>query len=344
MLIVASEKVRSHKTEFGRSAASFRGSHELIQQESTQLLLHQLGEIRRTFKTCGESIWGFGFDPSRVPMLFVASIPGTGERFGVSSGPVDPQLLAAPPGADVLEVPSASLERRGGISNAEGWVKRSQQVQWLVNDAGVTAHWPSAEDGIRYTPDLAVGEALVFNFGLRGYRPDSWEFARFVVHEAFHRYQLFDARWPVPLGYDPATLALESAEFDAAAAAEGRLIELAAMSQLEEDALQFVRRYVGRRTARYERWPTIESFERGTEQVEGSARYVENQYSRCNGRSARLNMPPEALRADRDWHQFGRLYRTGARILELLDRFEVNWRSRVADGEDPFAILIGELK
>ncbi len=277
-------------------------------------------------------------------MLFVASTPGTGERFGVTSGPVDPRRLAAPPGAGVFELTSASLERRQGVSGAEGRTDSSQQAQWFVNDPVATVHWPSGEDGVRYTPDLAVGEALVFDFGLPGYRPDSWEFARFVVHEAFHHHQLFDVHWPVPLGYDPATPALESAELDAAAAAEGRLIELAAMSQLEGDALQFVRRYVEMRTARYERWPMIESFERGTEQVEGSARYVENQYSRCNGRSARLNMPPEALRADRDWHQFGRLYRTGARILELLDRFDVNWRGRLAGGEDPFAVLTRELQ
>lgn len=277
-------------------------------------------------------------------MLFVASIPGTGERFGVSSGPVDPMRLAAPPGAELFELTAGSLERRRSVSGADGSFVIGQETQWLVNDAVASAHWPSGEDGVRYTPDLAVGEALVFDFGLPGYRPDSWEFARFVVHEAFHHYQLFDVHWPVPLGYDPATPSLESPEVDAATAAEGRLIELAAMSQLKEDAVQFVRRYVELRTARYERWPMTESFERGTEQVEGSARYVENQYSRCNGRSARLNMPPEALRADRDWHHFGRLYRTGARILELLDRFGVNWRDRLAGGEDPFAILTSELR
>ncbi|NNF54789.1 MAG: hypothetical protein HKN03_10145 [Acidimicrobiales bacterium] len=261
----------------------------------------------------------------------------------MSSGPVDLAMLASPPGAELCEVPSASFGHHR-TSRVEGRSGKGQHAQWLVNDAAAMRHWPSGEEGMCYTPDLAESEALVFDFGRPEYRPDSWEFARFVVHEAFHHHQLFDAHWPVPLGYDPASPPLGLAEVDAAAAAEGRLIELAAMSQLEEDALQFVRRYVEMRLARYERWPMTESLERGTEQVEGSARYVENQYSRCNGRSARLNMPPEALRADRDWHQFGRLYRTGARILELLDRFGVEWRGRVAGGEDPFAILTGELK
>ena len=323
-----------HRDESGPSDAPKRGPRPLFHNESTRLLLYQLAEIESTFRSHGREIWGFDFDPMSIPTLYVHR---AGERFfGVCCGPIDINRLLTIEGAEAAPTPALpALRRRDDPDSAHPY--------WKVNHAIVAAFQPPPGRDVSFDPGLAAVEGLVIDFSSPNYHPDSWEFARFVVHEAFHYYQTFQAKWPVPRGYDPATPPTTSPDHSELAKHEARMIEIASLSSVDEEAMRFVREFVELRQTRYRRWPRIEMLERGTEQIEGSARYVENQYSRCNGRSSRLNLPPESLRPDRDWIDFGRLYRSGARMLELLDRFGIMWRKRLANGEDPYGILLTTL-
>ncbi|MFW2382844.1 MAG: hypothetical protein ACN4GZ_13895 [Acidimicrobiales bacterium] len=324
----------THIQEFGPPDGSRRGPTKPFEQGAAHLLMHQLSEIARTFGACGDVIWGNGFNPIAIPTLFVCRGGDENPGFGICTGPVDRGRLSEIEGGAFCEID----QDRPMARRAEDVAFAELPLLW-VNDQIVEAFKSREGEEVHVELDLADSEALVFDCSGRNYRPQSWEFARFVVHEAFHFHQLFDARWRIPLGYDPATPPSTHPDNRTRAEEETRLVEVAAMTHDDRQALRLVRRFVELRATRYERWPEIEMLERGTEQVEGSARYVENQYSRCNGRAGRLTMPPEALRHEKDWLDFGRLYRSGARMLELLDRFEVSWRKRLERGDDPYGIV-----
>ncbi len=324
----------SHTREFGPSGTAIRGSTKPFEEDSTHLLLHQLVEIGRTFDSCEARIWGFGFNPLKIPMMFVGKESSSDARFGICCGPVDRAQLELISGGAWGEV----AETRPHARRKDDVPFEDFGFLW-VNEAIARVFEPRGGDEVSFDADLGDRESLVIDYAGQNYKPDSWEFARFVVHEAFHHHQLFDAKWKVPYGYDPATPPCTDPDNSRMAKEEARIVEVAVLAENDEAALQLVNRFVDLRTKRFERWPEIEMLERGTEQVEGSARYVENEYSACNGRAGRLNMPPEALRSDQDWLDFGRLYRSGARMLELLDRFAIPWRTRLTEGDDPYLIL-----
>jgi hypothetical protein len=297
------------------------------------LLSHQLSEIAQTFARCGEEIWGFDFNPMNIPMLFVCGSFDSGDAYGVCCGPVDRERLAQVEGGELTEI----LDRRPPARRRDDIVCGDLELL-RVNEPIVRTFAPGDRE-LSFESDLAHSEGLVFDLSCGGYQTGSWEFARFVVHEAFHLHQLFEARWPVPVGYDPATPLPTDPENGRIASNELRLLEIAALTEEDDQVLEILDRYVQLRTSRHDQWPETEMLERGTEQVEGSARYVENRYSRCAGRAGRLTLPSEALRRDQDWLDFGRLYRSGARMLEVLDRFEIPWRKRLTNGEDPYRIV-----
>jgi hypothetical protein len=327
--------VATHTNEFGPSDATKRGSTVRFEHDATQLLLHQLSEVGRCFRAFEHRIWGFGFNPIDIPMLFVFGDVDSNASFGICSGPVDLERLGRVDGGVVGEILTAKSPPRQRVDGASDDDPRFLWVNQLITQE----FRPSEGQEVGIDPNLGGAEALVFDLSDCNYQPQSWEFARFVVHEAFHHHQLFDAKWRVPVGYDPATPPCSDREHHQIAREEVRLLELAALAQDDRHALAFLGRFLLLRDARHRRWPATEMLERGTEQVEGSARYVENQYSSCSGRAGRLNMPREALRTDGEWVDFGRLYRTGARMLEILDRFDIPWRERLTCGEDPCEIV-----
>lgn len=323
----------THGHEFGLSEASKRGPTKLFEHDATHLLLHQLIEVAQTFATCGEAIWGFGFNPVEMPMLFVSRSPGSGELYGICCGPVDRDrfgLIAKGEFGDIIDQ-RPPARRRDDLAPAE--------LPFLWVNHSIAQEFAPANREMCFVSGLAETEGLVFDVSSESCRPEFWECARVVVHETFHLHQLFEAKWRVPVGYDPATPPTTDDEYGQIAVQEERLLEFATLTQDDQQALEIVRRYVDLRADRHKRWPETEMLERGTEQVEGSARYVENQYSRCSGRASRLTIPPAALHTERDWLDFGRLYRSGARMLELLDRFDVRWRNRLTLGEDPYGIV-----
>ncbi|MBT8239966.1 MAG: hypothetical protein KJN63_01915 [Acidimicrobiia bacterium] len=310
-----------------------RGPTRSFEQDAVDLLLHELAEIEQTFATRGEEIWGFGFDPMDIPMLFVARSADSEDVLGICFGPVDRERLGQIEGGEYAEI----LDRRPPTRRRDDTVYGQTPVLWV--NSSIVNTFTRAKRELSFESGLADSEGLVFDCSNGCHRPQPWEFGRFVVHEAFHLHQLFEAKWQVPVGYDPATPPQTDPENGRVATNELRLLEIAIFTQEESQVLEMLDRYVQLRATRHDQWPETELLERGTEQVEGSARYVENQYSRCNGRPGRLALPPEALHQDQDWIDCGRLYRSGARMLELLDRFDVPWRKRLTHGEDPYSIL-----
>ncbi len=164
----------------------------------------------------------------------------------------------------------------------------------------------------------------------------SWDFARLIVHETFHRYQLIDARWaqtpPDRTNYP------RDAENAALALLEDRV--LSAMIDADETAeiLLRLRQFLSIRRAR------TEAFELGNlamvqELAEGTARYVENRYDEVNGRPGRWDTAPDE-ELSLDWLTFGRFYDTGSQMAWALDHLGVNWKDPVAQGTALTAIAL----
>ena len=277
-------------------------------------LLRVLDEITRTFDRSGEFIWSENFRPDQMPVLFLGSdVVRTPWFWSVN-----------------LELPHAPLAE---LEVAPGLVLQRHQAFEI--ERPVTGFHVGSE----------INEQICVVFDLDGPLPlvSDPEFARLVVHELFHYYQVFISCWKTPVGYDSHASVVPLGVDRVLGDLEVELLEQAVDADDDEFELLVTRFCETRRhrDANQER-PRIVSQERGLEQIEGTARYVENRYAEFNGRPARLELPPEALSDDIDWHNAGRFYRTGARMGEILDRLGIDWRPRLQIGQTP-ALIVAEV-
>ncbi len=274
-------------------------------------LIDALSEISRTFASHSAKIWSPSFQPGQLPIVFIST--------------------------DDDGFPIVWSHNIASLTGVEATFEVAQGSQ-LLRHRGVAVARPA---GGCFVGSEVYGETCVV-VDLEGDVPhvDDPEFRRFVVHELFHFFQMFVENWKTPVGYDPfepadlvgSDLALSELELE--------LVERAVDAD-EEQLVALATRFCSIRAHRHAAFnrPRLSCQERGLEQIEGTARYVENRYAEANGRPGRLDLPPEALNGDADWHCAGRFYRTGARIGEILDRLGVDWRESLRSGQSPSAIL-----
>ncbi len=276
-----------------------------------EALIDALTEISRTFASRGAEIWSPSFRPDQLPVVFLSADAG-GEPIVWSFN------IACRTGVEAVFDIGAGME--------------------LHRHRGVDVARPA---GGCFVGSEVFGETCVV-IDLDGDIPpvSDLEFRRFVVHELFHYFQVFVENWKTPIGYDP----FEPADVIGSDMALGELeLELVerAVDVDHEQLVLLATRFCSIRAHRHDRLdrPRLSCQERGLEQIEGTARYVENRYAEANGRPGRLELPPEAASGDPDWHCAGRFYRTGARIGEILDHLGVDWRQLLRSGQSPATIL-----
>ncbi len=296
-------------------------------------LFTQLAEITSTFAQSAARIWGFGFRPELRPTLLVRQ--GADQCYGYA--------------LNIDDV--AALGRATALGNAVQLVPLPDHLglppiyrfgSELVADLGLTAQEPA-----QFAVDVAGQECLALSFDCEEAHASSWEFARFFVHEAFHQYQMFEMVWRVPTGYDPSVPWMHDPTDAEMSTRETWFLEAAAAQNTcptkAGGAAELVASFTRLRAERHSRRPDLIALEQGHEQVEGSARFVENIYASLNGRELRLPVPSGDGLDPEEFASIGRYYRTGARVMELLDRTQVPWRHRLAKGHDPVSILINVL-
>lgn len=289
-----------------------------------QQLFTQLAEIATTFERDGDAIWGLGFRPDRQPTLLVRSF-GPERAYGYALNITDPAALSCGDGSSVQLVLLPAELGLPPVYRFEGD---------LIAQLGL-----SKEEPAQFACEVGTDECLAVSYDQDGSHSGSWEFARFFVHEAFHQYQMFEMGWRVPQGYDPSVPWTVDPADSELATREMWYLEAAVTQIAGQGVSDLARSFLEVREKRHARREDLVSLEQGHEQIEGAARYVENIYASLNGRPFRLPVPTVN---DVDYHEFasiGRYYRTGARVLELLDRTRVPWRHRLAKGTDPVSIL-----
>ncbi len=307
-----------------------------------QQLFTQLAEITSTFAQSAARIWGFGFRPELRPTLLVRQVADHSYGYALN---ID----------DVAALGNTALGNTAlgntALGNAVQLVPLPEHLGLppvyrfgpeLVAELGLTAQEPA-----QFAVDIAGQECLALSFDCDEAHASSWEFARFFVHEAFHQYQMFEMAWRVPTGYDPSVPWMHDPTDAEMSTRETWFLEAAAAQNTCPTkiggAAELVASFVGLRAERHSRRPDLVSLEQGHEQVEGSARFVENNYASLNGRELRLPIPSGNDLDPEEFASIGRYYRTGARVMELLDRTQVPWRHRLAKGHDPVSILIDVL-
>ena len=269
-----------------------------------EALVDALGEIGRTFASQGAAIWSPSFRADQLPIIFLAT------------------------GADGLPIVwSCNIVCRIGV---EAVFDIGPELK-LYRHRGVEVDRPA---GGCFVGSEVHGENCVV-VDLEGEVPSvvDHEFRRFLVHELFHFFQMFVENWKTPVGFDPFEPAVLSGSDITLGELELELVERA-IDVDDEQLLLLATRFCAVRAHRHAQLdrPRLSCQERCLEQIEGTARYVENRYAEFNGRPGRLELPPEARSGDTDWHSAGRFYRTGARIGEILDRLGGDWRLRLRSG------------
>ena len=294
----------------------------------------QLFEIQQTFDDAAEQIWSQTFRPDKLPLVLVRR--STEDERATGRGELTSFAVNLPDIAECAPAVSLDLpiELRGSVDQFDASALLS------LDDVLEQDH-PEADeqDRVRLDLEIAGRDCVVLLFDSPSVSVRSTEFARFIVHEAFHLHQLFVDRWRVPVGYDPNVPFRIDPTDIGLAADESQLIELAATSANLRDAVFLAEQFLEIRSQRHERRPDLARLEPGNEQIEGSARFVENQYSFVNGRERRLALPSARECQSIDHLQFGRHYRSGARACELLERLGVPWRHRLGEGADPVGLL-----
>ncbi len=285
-----------------------------------QQLFSQVAEMMRTFRKSASKIWGLGFRPDRKPIMLVRH-GDSATAYGYALNVRDRNSL----GPDAQLVPLAAELGLPPVYRFGSELARS---------FGVTENEPA-----QFACPVGSQECLALAYDVDESHASRWEFVRFLVHESFHQYQMFEMNWRVPRGYDPSVPWVPDPSDSELATREMWYLEAAVTQFAGSGAKDLARSFIEVRSKRHERREDLIALERGHEQIEGSARYVENVYAALNGRSLRLALPTVNEADYQEFASVGRYYRTGARVMELLDRSGILWRHRLADGSDPVSLL-----
>ncbi|MEA2057913.1 MAG: hypothetical protein U9O63_04280 [Actinomycetota bacterium] len=274
-----------------------------------QRLFTVRAEIDETFRTQAAEIWSDDYRLDQTPLAF-AYRDSTGEITKVYA-------FHHPDGAFLPGATKVQLDEKLGLGDV-----------YRIDPPENIADLP---DSMPFDFGVDVGGTSSMLLFLTEddpfLSPATWDFARFVVHETFHRYQLIDAGWNED--FPDSTPYPRDAENAALALLEDRVLAATVDADDTDEIRRRLRQFLAIRQAR------AEAFEFGNlepvqEVVEGTARYVENRYAEVNGRPGRwvTEVPEVAL----DWLEFGRFYDTGAQLGRALDRLGVDWKNHAAEG------------
>ncbi|MDZ5253656.1 hypothetical protein [Clostridium sp. LIBA-8841] len=179
--------------------------------------------------------------------------------------------------------------------------------------------------------------------------PDLYfDFSSFLLHESFHTYKQEnweydknDGEYIENYPNNKGNYALIGVEFS--------LLDKALETNNKEDIEKYLKDWTIIRTYRYEKWPQLKN-ETNTEAIEGTARYMEYEYSKLTGGKLTVLANKEAPYHVSFIHAFNYIangeaespeflkrpmrYEVGAALGLLMDELNINWKSQIEDSKD----------
>ncbi|MBT8241061.1 MAG: hypothetical protein KJN63_07525 [Acidimicrobiia bacterium] len=280
-----------------------------------QRLFTLISEIDETFRTRAAEVWSNDYRLDQTPLAFA---------YRDSSGEITKMYVfhhpnaASLPGAEKVE-----LDDSLGLDDV-----------YRIDPPDNIAKLPASQP-FDFDADVGGTSSMLFflDEGDPFLSPSTWDFARFVVHETFHRYQLVDARWdedfPDRKDYP------RDAENAALATLEDRVLAAMVEAGDSDEIQRRLDQFLAIRQARNEALD-LGNLEPAQELGEGAARYVENRYAELHGRPGRwVTEGPEQAALTLDWLEFGRFYDTGAQLGWALDQLGIAWKDAATNGTSP---------
>lgn len=305
-----------------------------------QRLFTQMSTMFRVFREQGDEMWNNGrFRFDEMPMMFVYRDAENNHPYAYLINHPNPEALdATPVTLDAgLELPTVYRVENHDVLNK---IDSQMYFDFARDVAGTATFVMIYRDG-----DIDAFQSA-----------DYWDYSLFTVHEAFHQYQLFDARWQessdatqdisqYPLTQENVSLVL----------LEDRILATALASDDVDFQREALQQFLAVRLMRIEQNDLIRRLENNQEAIEGTARYIEYRFQELTGIQSELS--PDAItyvttleqsmvagdlsnEADlRDELGFGRAYSSGGALGLLLDDVGIDWHSRVEAGETLVDIL-----
>ncbi len=275
-----------------------------------QRLFTIMSEINETFRNGASEIWSEKYRLDRIPLSFAyRSSDGTITKMYVLHHPAGASL----PGAVRVEL-DESLGL-GEVYSIDAPDKVASLADWIP---------------FEFNADIGGTSSMLFFIPENDpfLSPQTWDFARFVVHEAFHRHQLIDSGWSTepPDGNEYP----RDAHNAALALLEDRVLVATDNATDDDEIRRRLAQFLAIRRYRTEQFD-LGNLETVQELAEGTARYVENRYAELNGRPRHPTTGVGAM-VSLDWLAFGRFYDSGARLGHALEHLGADWKNAVAEG------------
>lgn len=176
--------------------------------------------------------------------------------------------------------------------------------------------------------------------------PTTFDWAKYVAHEAFHRYQMSCWEHPSESSQDVESYPLDADSIPMIFLETHVLLD--GLSAADDEARDTaLRRFVAVRSARMEQWDLVRLMDGFQEHGEGTARYLEYRLDDVAGEEnnglsmeqyLEMILSPQSgmVRAEL---AFGRFYSTGAALCALMDDIGLDWRPLIEAGQTPYDIL-----
>ena len=291
-------------------------------------LFRTLRLLYHVSQRCSAKIWSESLRIDRIPSYFV----NIGASSPEQQRPLRGFLLNHPnPPSDAILVDSRQTQ---GLTNVYLYNAQKRQIP----APGFTFQLPIHE---------IKSYAMLYG-AQKSLRAESLSFKRLLVHEIFHRAQIIEKAWRYPHGSQNRSGYAFDSQSIALALLENRLLARGLQNPRPE---RFLLLFYAVRSSRIIRNPDrqnrIEDYDNYQEWLEGTAMFVEHQFSLYAGfpfQHNDLESIPQRLLIFEQNHRdldhsfvreglFARFYGTGAAIGLLLDRLgDTRWRPACREG------------
>ncbi|MFE6692334.1 hypothetical protein ACFVFQ_38700 [Streptomyces sp. NPDC057743] len=285
-------------------------------------LLTQLKTVKETFEKHARAIWSDNFRPDRTPMIF-------------GNAP------------DVFELPTHALainvKPAGGVK-LDLPKELGFEVYRTVDEGVLEKIKSNGPFGFEWHEDGTTGPWLLsYGTGHSVTDPDTWIASRIHVHELFHSHQAVfkNLREHMEQGKYPRG----PVEAHALSLVQDELLAKADTGQI--DARDALTKWAALQEKRFALNPKLKDFDQTEEILEGSARYVEDEFVKAAGQTHNHATKPDSDKPiDLFWWLAGnRHYQYGAAAGRLLDKVtrSQDWRAEMENGKSFFDIARAEL-
>ena len=306
--------------------------------KTDRAVFQSLSEVFNQFRSSSGKIWSEDYRLDRMPILLVRKENGR-DLYGFLINHPTPEEL----GGTVQDIPADLKLPPIYLLKTLPSKRELAEIRYFTFsiDLGGTGTFL-----LKYSADDFWGFGNKFTAADIEFHAEQW--ALYLVHEAFHTFQLELERWNWRVDtQDTAGYPLDEMHL-ALIMLETAALRSAVSARSEEARRKNTQMFIAVREQRMEQYTKAADLDLSQEQTEGSAKYVEHQIGSLLGfKSTNLEtfanedslmpMPESRIRSHA---AFDRFYGTGAAQCRLLDQFEAeDWKNRISGGLAPYEVL-----